>query len=348
MTDQLVRRVVATDDGIVIEKVPPLVPGPAEALIELRAAGVCGSDLHALACKHPFVPLPYHPGHEAVGIVRALGAEAAVGADGKPVAVGQRVVIEPPLPCWHCKMCAGGRENLCENMQFFGTVYPQGAMAEQYTIPARRLHQVPDELTDAAAAIVEPLATPIHAIGLAGGVTGKAVAILGAGTIGQLLVCAVRAQHPAKIVITDLRADNRERASALGADHVLDAAQENLVAAARDALGESADVVFDCVALQSTMDTAIELADKGGTVVVVGVPQGDVRVPLPIIQDHQIRIQGSATYLPPDFDVAIELLRSGAVDANAIVTAQYPLAQAAAAFAAASEGGQVKVLITAD
>ena len=114
----------------------------------------------------------------------------------------------------------------------------------------------------------------------------------------------------------------------------------------REALGGSADVVFDCVAVQSSMDQAIAIADKGGTVVVVGVPAQDVTVPLPIIQDHQIRIQGSATYLPEDFRESAELLRAGVVTPADFVTATRPLARVAEAFELASSGNHVKVLVT--
>jgi threonine dehydrogenase-like Zn-dependent dehydrogenase len=114
----------------------------------------------------------------------------------------------------------------------------------------------------------------------------------------------------------------------------------------RKALGGSADVVFDCVAVQSSVDQAIAIADKGGTVVVVGVPAADVTVPLPIVQDHQVRIQGSATYLPEDYRESADLLSRGAVAAADFVTATRPLAAAAEAFELASSGNHVKVLLT--
>jgi threonine dehydrogenase-like Zn-dependent dehydrogenase len=115
----------------------------------------------------------------------------------------------------------------------------------------------------------------------------------------------------------------------------------------REALGGSADIVFDCVSVQSSLDQAIAIADKGGTVMVVGVPAREVTVPLPIVQDHQIRIQGSATYLPPDYAESADLLGRGAVKAADFVTAVRPLAQVAEAFALASSGQHVKVLVSA-
>jgi threonine dehydrogenase-like Zn-dependent dehydrogenase len=146
----------------------------------MTVTGICGSDIHAVHGRHPFVPLPYHPGHEVVGVVESTGDEVTT------VAPGHRVTIEPTLPCGRCKMCTTERSNLCENLQFFGCGWTQGGMADYFTIPADRLHRVPDDLDDVTAVLIEPLSTPVHAVRLAGGVAGKSIAILGAGPIGLL------------------------------------------------------------------------------------------------------------------------------------------------------------------
>lgn len=336
------RRVVAYPGRIAVEAADVPVPGPNEALVRMLAAGVCGSDVHAAHGRHPFVPLPYRPGHEAVGVIETLGP------DVEGYATGQRVIVIPYLPDWTCKMCTSGRENLCENLGFFGCGYPQGGMADYFTLAASRLHAVPDTLDDHAAALIEPLATPVHAVRLAGDVAGRSVAVLGAGTIGLFTLTVLRARGAGTIVSTDPNPGKRERAAALGADVTIDARSPDVTGQVRKALGGSADLVFDCVALQSSMDTAIAVADKGGTVVVVGVPATQVTVPLPIVQDHQIRIQGSATYLPEDYRESTELLSAGTVAAADFVTATRPLAQAAEAFELASSGDHVKVLVTAD
>jgi 2-desacetyl-2-hydroxyethyl bacteriochlorophyllide A dehydrogenase len=243
-------------------------------------------------------------------------------------------------------MCTSGRENLCENLGFFGCGYAQGGMADAFTLPADRLYPVPETLDDHAAALIEPLATPVHAVRLAGDVAGASVAVLGAGTIGLLTLAVLRARGAGKVISTDPNPGKRERAAALGADRAIDARTPDAVGQVRKALGGSADIVFDCVGVQSSMDQAIAMADKGGTVVVVGVPAQPVTVPLPIVQDHQIRIQGSATYLPEDFSESADLLRTGAVKAADFVTATRPLAQVAEAFELASSGNHVKVLVT--
>ncbi len=243
-------------------------------------------------------------------------------------------------------MCTSGRENLCENLQFFGCGYPQGGMADYFTLPANRLHPVPDALDDHTAALIEPLSTPVHAVRLAGDVAGRSVAVLGAGTIGLFTLAVLRAHQAGQVVITDPNRFKRERAMALGADTAIDARTPDVAGQVREALGGSADVVFDCVAIQSSMDQAIAMADKGGTVVVVGVPAREVTVPLPIVQDHQIRIQGSATYLPPDYRESAGLLGRGAVRTADFVTATRPLAEVAEAFELAASGQHVKILVT--
>ena len=334
------RRVVAYPGHIAVEQADIPIPGPSEALVRTLAAGVCGSDLHAARGRHPFVSLPYRPGHEVVGVIEATGS----AGPGHPP--GQRVIVAPYLPCWTCKMCASGRENLCENLRFFGCGYPQGGMADAFTLPADRLYPVPDDLDDHSAALIEPLSTPVHAVRLAGAVAGRSIAVLGAGAIGLFTVAVLRARGAAKIVSTDPNPRKRERAAALGADATIDARTPDVAGQVRKALGGSADIVFDCVAVQSSMDQAIAIADKGGTVVVIGVPASEVNVPLPIVQDHQIRIQGSATYLSEDYGESVELLRRGAVKTADFVTATRPLAQAAEAFELASSGDHVKVLLT--
>jgi 2-desacetyl-2-hydroxyethyl bacteriochlorophyllide A dehydrogenase len=341
-TPETMRRVVVSRAGITVEQAPVPTPAPDEALVHAVVAGVCGSDTHAAHGRHPFVPLPYAPGHEVVGVV------TEVGADTTGLRPGQRVTVEPDLPCWHCKQCLRGQQNLCENLRFFGCGYAQGGMADYFTIPANRLHAVPDDLDYRSAALIEPLSTPVHAVRIAGDLTGRAVVILGAGTIGQLLLAVVRAHGARRVVVTDVLASKRDLARNLGADAVVDAAAPDAVEQIRKDLGESADVVFDCVSIAATVGQAIQLADKGGTVVIVGVPAQDVTIPLALIQDHQIRIQGSATYLPPDYAEAIDLLRSGAVRATDIVTNVQPLADVATAFERSQSGADIKVLVVID
>ena len=335
-----IRRIVVTGiDTIELRTEPQAELEPKEVRVRSVTVGVCGSDTHALHGRHPLIPLPYYPGHEVTGVV------TEIASDVTSIAVGDRVTVEPTLPCWNCKQCRQGQENLCENLQFFGCGYRQGGMADEFVVRADRLHRIPDDLDDLAASLIEPLSTPVHAGRIAGPLKDKAIVIMGCGTIGLLMRAVARYEGARRIVMTDPLAAKREIALRLGADAAVDSSEADVVGQVRTALGESADVVFDCVAIQPTIVAAIELATKGGTVAIVGVPSADVLIPTIVVQDNQIRIQGCATYVPEDYATAIEMLQAGAVKAQDFVTAQFPLTEAEEAFTASSSGNEIKVLI---
>lgn len=263
--------VVNSAADIRVERVPwPPAPAEGDVLVRSRLVGIGGSDTHACAGKHPFMPLPYRPGHEVVGVV------AAVGSGVTDLAQGDRVVLEPNLVCGKCRQCLDGRYNICRNLAVFGC-QTVGAMADEFVVAADRLHRLPDGLSFELAALIEPLATPVHA---------------GAGD------------------------------------------------------GGGADVVLDCVARESSMTQAIELVDKGGTVMVVGIAAGPTTIPLHVVQDREISVVGSLMYTRADVRRAVDLLAGGAVTAAELVTATYPLDRAAEAFAAAADPEQVKVLVS--
>ena len=159
------------------------------------------------------------------------------------------------------------------------------------------------------------------------------------------MLVVARWSGASRVVVTDPLPAKREAALRLGADAVVDAMAPDVAAQVRAALGESADVVFDCVAVKSTTRAAIDMLGKGGTVVIVGVPAADFELPIRIMQDQQIRLQGSATYVSQDFATAIEMIQSGAVRAEDFITGQFPLEQAEQAFAASTSGEHIKVLI---
>lgn len=335
-----IRRIVVTGPGAMeLRTEAPAPVGPGEVRARSVTVGVCGSDTHALHGRHPLIPMPYFPGHEVTGVV------TEVGDDVTTVTVGTRVTVEPTLPCWECKQCRQGQENLCENLQFFGCGFRQGGMADEFVVRADRLHVIPDDLDDVTASLIEPLSTPVHAGRIAGPLADKAIVIMGCGTIGLLMLAVARYDGARRVVMTDPLPAKRDIATRLGADAVVDATAPDLIDRVRSALGESADVVFDCVAIQPTISAAIALATKGGTVAIVGVPSADVTIPTIVVQDNQIRIQGCATYVPQDYAKSIAMLQAGAVKATDFITAEYPLTEARAAFDASAAGGEIKVLI---
>jgi threonine dehydrogenase-like Zn-dependent dehydrogenase len=224
MSEQMRQVLVRSIDEVTVEKVP--VPGTGEVLLRTTVAGVCGSDMHAALGSHPFIDLPYRPGHELV---------ATVVETGHGFQARDRVVVEPNLFCGDCAQCRAGRYNICRELKVFGCQTP-GGMADLFAIAADRLHPVPEAMSDQAAALVEPLATPVHAVSKAGDLRGRTVVVLGAGPIGPLVLVAARRAGAERVVITDLLASKRERALRMGADAAVPADDPDLVALAHAAL----------------------------------------------------------------------------------------------------------------
>lgn len=313
-------------------------PGPNEVRVRPAAVGICGSDLHALTGAHPWIDLPVVPGHEVAGTIDGVGE----GVHG--LGPGDAVLLEANLVCGRCWYCGSGRYNLCDNLKVVGC-QTIGAMADLFVAPADRFHPVPEGMSMEDAALVEPLSTATHAVRLAGDLAGASVAILGGGSIGLLTLCAARASGAEAIAVTDPLGSKRARASELGASVVVDPRAPDAIEEIRGSLPRRPDFVFDCVANQASLDQAVALALKGGTIVVIGVPTADVRVPLPLLQDRELDIRGCAMYVGDDVRRAIDLIQTRAVAGDAFVTATLALEDAADAFAAARSGEHVKVQI---
>lgn len=337
------RRVVVNSlDDIAIEKTPQPEPATGEARVRTTVVGICGSDLHAACGRHPFIELPYRPGHEAVGVVEAVGQ----GVDESWV--GARVTIEPNLACGNCPQCRAGRYNICRDLLVFGCQTP-GALADSFTIDADRLVALGDDLDDRHAILIEPLATPVHTVRRAAEVVGdlsdRPVVVIGAGPIGLFTLLAAR-HAGARVVVADLLGSKRARAQRLGAVGTFDPADPDAVATARELLGGPAAVVIDCVSRESSVAQAVELVDKGGAVMIVGVAEGATPVPLGLIQDRELALIGNLMYIREDFTAAIELLAAGAVPVDEIISAEFDLEQSDRAFAASADAENVKVLVT--
>ena len=337
------RRIVVNGlDDVVVETVPEPVPVAGEARVRATVVGICGSDMHAASGHHPFIDLPYRPGHEAVGVVEAVGP----GVDESWV--GRRVAIEPNLSCGHCTQCRSGRYNICRELQVFGCQTP-GALADSFTIAEDRLVGLADDLDDRHAVLIEPLATPVHAVRRAAETVGdlrdRPVVVIGAGPIGLFSLLAAR-HVGARVIVADLLESKRARAERLGAAGTFDPAAPDAIAVARRLLGGPAAVVIDCVARESSVTQAVDLVDKGGAIMIVGVAAGATPVPLDLIQDRELALIGSLMYVRDDFTAARDMLASGAVPVDEIISAEFDLEHSAQAFAASADAENVKVLVT--
>lgn len=338
------RAVVNALDDVEIETVALDSPAEGDVAVRTTIVGICGSDLHAACGRHPFIDLPYRPGHEAVGVVEAVGP----GVD--TALVGTRVALEPNLACGHCTQCRAGRYNICRELLVFGCQTP-GALGDAFTVAADRLVPVPDDLDDVHAVLIEPLATPVHTVRRAaqfvGDLRDRAVVVIGAGPIGLFAMLAAR-HAGARVVVADLLASKRARAERLGAVGSFDPTAEGAVEAALGLLGGPAAVVIDCVSRESSVAQAVDLVDKGGAVMIVGVPDGATAVPLGLIQDRELLIAGNLMYVREDYEVAIEMLRAGLVPVDEIISATYDLDHSGDAFTASADPENVKVLVRLD
>lgn len=337
------RRIVVNGlHDVVVETVTEPVPVAGEARVRTTVVGICGSDLHAASGHHPFIDLPYRPGHEAVGVVEAVGP----GVDESWI--GRRVAIEPNLACGHCTQCRSGRYNICRELQVFGCQTP-GALADSFTIAEDRMVRLADELDDRHAVLIEPLATPVHAVRRAeetvGDLRDRPVVVIGAGPIGLFALLAAR-HAGARVIVADLLESKRDRAERLGAAGTFDPTAPDAIAAARRLLGGPPAVVIDCVARESSVAQAVELVDKGGAIMIVGVAAGATPVPLDLIQDRELTLIGSLMYVREDFIAALDMLASGAVPVDEIISAEFDLEHSAEAFAASADAENVKVLVT--
>lgn len=337
------RRVVVNSlENVVIETVPEAQPESGEVRVRSTIVGICGSDLHAACGKHPFIDLPYRPGHEVVGVVDAVGPHVDDSW------LGTRVVVEPNLACGHCTQCRAGRYNICRDLLVLGCQTP-GGLADSFTVAADRLVALNATLDDDHAILIEPFATPIHAVRRAAAAVGdlrdRPVVVIGAGPIGLFVLLAAR-QAGARVVVADLLATKRERAERLGAAGSFDPTAADAVESALQRLGGPAAVVIDCVANQSSVAQAVDLVDKGGAIMIVGVSAGATPVRLDLVQDRELALIGNLMYVREDFMAAIDLLASGAVPIDEFISARFDFEDSAAAFTASADPEQVKVVVT--
>lgn len=317
-------------------------PGPRQVLVRSSLVGICGSDTHALAGHHPFLDRDYAPGHEAVGVVAALG-ESVSG-----LSVGQRVLLKPNVACGRCLNCRADRSNACEKLSWIGcdvSRHWSGALAEYFLAPEQNLYPVPDHVDDATAVLVECLATPVHAVRIAGDLTDARVVVLGAGTIGVLAIVAAARAGAERIVVTDMDQGKLDRAARVGAATGVCASAADVDERVRTALGGPADVVLDCVASQVSLNQAVGLLRRAGTVLVVGVPAREASLPMPVVQDWEIRVQGCAAYTEVDVAAALAIATDGGIPTAEIVSGTVALDDVATAFDDATADSSGKVLI---
>jgi threonine dehydrogenase-like Zn-dependent dehydrogenase len=290
-------------------------------LLKVKAASICGSDLHIYKGKHPGAPLPAAIGHELSGEVLQIGKSVS------KVKEGDRVALEPVVVCGECHFCRRGEYNLCldASVQYRKG---QGAFTRYFVADEAWVHKLPPGLSYEEGALVEPLAVAVHAVKRSGIRLGHSVALFGAGAIGLMIMHLAKLSGAAETFVVDVKEFRLERAKKLGASWVVNALQEepvSFILGHTDGFG--VDRAFEAVGTERTLLDTIKAIKKGGTAIVLGVFEDqEVRIPANIIGPREITVKGSAGFCW-DFQDALNLVAGGAVNLREMVmTDTLPLA----------------------
>lgn len=304
-------------------------PAADEVLVKVGACSVCMTDYHMYHGTFP-IETPLVPGHEAAGTV------VDVGSDVTGFEMGDRVAVNPTVPCNACSYCKRGETHLCENNTSIGgagDTILDGAFAEYVRVPAINVEDIGD-MSFERAALAEPLACCVHGVEQVDLTPGDSVAIIGAGPIGLLLLQAFRNAGAAPIVVSELDPERRELAAELGADAVVDPDEADPVETIPDAAGGPVDVGVEAIGLVPTIEQANAVTAKGGSTLIFGVPEQDATLeisPFNVFFD-EIGYRGSYSLTTGDFERAITLLQYGRIDADSLITERIGLDELPTAF----------------
>ena len=316
--------------------------GESDVLIKVKATTLCGSDLHIFKGKHPAVSLPVPVGHEIAGEV------AEVGTGVTKVKPGDRVTVEPVIVCGECHYCQRGDYHLCANISFQYR-QGQGGLTTDFVAPERWVHLLPEGISNAAGALIEPLAVAVHAVRLANLDISESVAVFGAGAIGLLILQVARATGSGKVFITDIRDARLEAALSFGASNTLNGSKYDVVERILEQTGGlGVHCAFEAVGLERTLNQALQSIQKGGRAVLVGLFETrDISIPANVFVQKEISLTGSQGY-HWDFQRAIELVCKDKINIEKMITHQFHLDQTQDAFETLIDPKQdaVKVVIT--
>jgi L-iditol 2-dehydrogenase len=313
------KQAIMTKAGeIKINEVPAPTPGQGEVLLRVQRIGVCGSDIHVYHGKHPLTSYPVVQGHEFSAVLEAVGR----GVTGlKP---GTKVTSMPQIVCGVCAPCRRGDYHICDELKVQGFQAP-GCAQELWVTSANMIVTLPETFTFEQGALVEPAAVAVHAVARAGKLTGKRAVVLGAGTIGNLVAQTARCEG-AQVLITDLSDYRLEVARLCGLDKTSNAKEENLASAVERVFGKDGfDVAFECVGVESTITAAVANIQKGGTLIIVGVFGDKPHLDLATVQDRELNLHGTLMYKRPDYQRAVELIASGGIITEPLVSKHFSI-----------------------
>ena len=292
--------------------VPVPIRKPAEALIRMRAVGICGSDIAAYRGMNPLVSYPRIIGHEVAGEI------VEIDQNTKGFKKGDRVILDPYLFCGHCYPCSIKRTNCCENLKVIG-VHVDGGMQEFITHPADMMVSVPDAVRWEHIPLAEPMTIALHALHRTGLKNNEYVAINGAGTIG-LLTAIIAKTYGAEPILIDLIDERLAMAGALGVAHTINPVRQDLLLALKDLTdGRMPEVVVEASGANQAIRSTIDMASYAGRIALTGWPKSETSLPTDVITKKELDIYGSRNSAG-EFEEAFRLMSSGEVNAQAIIS----------------------------
>jgi L-iditol 2-dehydrogenase len=302
---------------------PVPVPEPLDVLVQVAACGICGSDVHGYDGTSGRRIPPIVMGHEAAGVVAAVGAEVT------GFAVGDRVTFDSTVYCGVCDFCRKRDVNLCDNRQVVGVSCGDyrraGAFAEYVAVPARIVYKLPENLAFSEAAMLEAVSVALHAVAVSELKGGETALVIGAGMIGLLTLQAARVAGCSQVFVADIDETRLKSAAGLGADKTILASGDELTKEIlRLTGGRGIDVVLEAVGRNETIAAAIDCVRKGGTVTLIGNITPQVNLPLQKVVSRQIRLQGSCAS-SGEYPLAMELMAAGKIRVGPLITAVAPL-----------------------
>lgn len=323
----------------------PIITGPKDVKIRMSVVGICGSDIHYYTqgrIGSQVVEYPFTVGHEGAGVVVETGGAV------KKVKAGDKIAIDPAMPCRECDQCLAGRHHTCRKLRFLGCPgQAEGCLAEYMVMSEESCYPLQDNLTPDNGAISEPLAIGVYAVKKSIEIKNCAAGILGFGPIGMSVLLALKAQDPGSISVTDKIDERISIAAREGAFLSLNPLKSDIVPAILEKIPSGLDVVFECCGQQEALDQAVNLLKPGGKLVVVGIPEFD-RWALNV--ENTRRREISIQFIRRQVDcvqLSLDLMSSGMINIENMTTHRFPFSRTNEAFdlVAAYRDGVMKAMI---
>lgn len=329
-------------NNLAVEDHPiPNLVNDSDVQVQVKAVGICGTDLHMYREPRPDVQFPRIMGHELSGLVTRVGSSVS------RVKVGDHVALDPVFACGHCPTCQKGYPNVCENVRCFG-VQMDGGYQDYIVVGEEHLYPYDPSISYEAAALAEPFSIAANILERVSATAKDSILIIGSGTIGLALLQAAKSLG-AKVMVTDMISEKLDIAAKMGADAVVNSKEQDLAASAEDFAPGGFDVVLDAVGITPVLKEALKHAAPRGRISCIGFDGRPADIPPAIITRKELSIIGSRMNCH-QFPKVMGWLEEGKIDAGQMISRKYPIEEIRQAFedTLANTAGNIKTLITFD